>query len=160
MGSSLITIYTHVLVDPADKSKSILDPVILSSGICSLYKPRPTSEVLACQFIKNFLSNNMIKIPQNRNHSRHPSKSRKIIIIISITIIVRYILSFSKKIHTLSRTCAPFLQEYTPTRASKILFNLVALGHVNWKCTCPTDVFICPTIFHLIQNYHFFLNLL
>jgi len=76
-GSHLIlgTINTHVLVDLADKSRSIFYPVILSSGICSPYKWRATSEVLACQFIKNFLFNTVIKIPQNRNHSRHQQKS-------------------------------------------------------------------------------------
>ena len=67
-------IYIRILVDPTDKLESIFDPVILSSGICSPYKSRSTSEVLACQFLKNLLSNNMIKIPQNRNHFRHPWK--------------------------------------------------------------------------------------
>ena len=63
------TVYTDVLVDPADKLMYIFDPVILSSDIPSPYKSRLTSGVLACQFLKNFLSNNMIKIPQNWNHS-------------------------------------------------------------------------------------------
>ena len=56
------TIYIRVLVDPADKSRSVFDPVIVSSDICSPCKSRLTSEVLAYQFLKNFLSNNMIKI--------------------------------------------------------------------------------------------------
>jgi len=39
-------------------------------------------------------------------------------------------------------------------------FNSVAPGQVDWKCTCPTSIFTCPTNFHMIQNYHLFLNLL
>jgi len=38
------------------------------------YKSRSTSEILACQFLKCFLSINMIKIPQNRNPACHPWK--------------------------------------------------------------------------------------
>jgi len=54
-GSWISTVYTRVLpiVNPADNSRSIFDPVIPSSCICSPYKSRSTSEVLVCQFLKN-----------------------------------------------------------------------------------------------------------
>jgi len=38
--------HTVFKIDPADKSRSIFDPVILSSDMCSLYKSRSTSVVL------------------------------------------------------------------------------------------------------------------
>jgi len=54
---------------PRDKLRSAFDPLNLSWGICPLYKSRSTSEVLVCQFFKNFQANNMIKISQNQNPS-------------------------------------------------------------------------------------------
>jgi len=38
-----------------------------------------------------------------------------------------------------------------------IFINTVVPGHVDGKCT---NIFTCPTNFHLIQNYQLFLNLL
>ena len=47
--------------------------------------------------------------------------------------------------HTIQKTVYP--------QVKQIFFNSVAPGKVDWKCTCPTNVFTCPTNFHPIKKY-------
>jgi len=42
----------------------------------------------------------------------------------------------------------------------EIFFQFSCLWASRLECTCPTNVFTCPTNFHLIQNYCLFLNLI